>query len=338
MMERRFSRCLVGGTFDRFHSGHIHLLELAASNAEFVEIWVSDEFIAQQKSSIILPLEERLGEVMDWAELNHGERFSTHILRDSLGPAPVREDCDSIICTVETKGNCERINEIREENGLSPLEIIQASHLQDGAGGIVSSTRIRAGIIDRNGGPWFPEPLHSLRMPTELDAMLKEPLGVLYEGPEESPEIAMYKVLDDVSEDAFIVAVGDVCVRTMLEIGVRPDIGVVDGMTKRSELPDEQKVVDDGWSIVLSCTNPAGRLSLEMLNVCRAAVHSDADVLIKVDGEEDLAPIPLHLLIPLNAVVIYGQPGKGVVVRVSDEDVKTRCREILDIFEVVSSE
>lgn len=336
-MERRFSRCLVGGTFDRFHSGHIHLLELAASNAEFIEVWVSDDFIAQQKSQFILPLEERLEELMDWAELNHGTRFSTHILRDSFGPAPVREDCDSIICTIETRGNCERVNEIREENGLSPLEIIQASHLEDGAGGVISSTRIRAGIIDRSGGPWFPELLQDLRMPVEMDATLKEPLGVLYEGPEESPEIAMYKVLEEVSDDAFIVAVGDVCVQTMLDIGVRPDIGIVDGMTKRSELPDSQKVGDGGWSIVLSCINPAGHLSLDLFNACRAAIHSDTDVLIKVEGEEDLAPIPIHLLLPLNAVVLYGQPGKGVVVRVSDEEVKKRCREILDFFEVVSS-
>ena len=174
-------------------------------------------------------------------------------------------------------------------------------------------------------------------MPIEMDTILKEPLGVLYEGPEESPEIAMYKVLDEVSDDAFIVAVGDVCVQTMLEIGVRPDIGIVDGMTKRSELPDKEKVGDDGWSIILSCVNPAGHLSIDLFNACRTAIHSDTDVLIKVDGEEDLAPIPVHLLLPLNAVVLYGQPGKGVVVRVSDEDVKIRCREILDVFEVVSS-
>ncbi len=315
----------------------MHLLELAAGNAEFIEVWVSDDLTAQQKSPFILSLEERLAELMDWVELNHGARFSTHILRDSLGPAPVRDDCDSIICTIETRGNCERINEIREENGLSPLEIIQASHLEDGVGGIISSTRIRAGIIDRSGNPWFPELLQELRMPIEMDTILKEPLGVLYEGPEESPEIAMYKVLDEVSDDAFIVAVGDVCVQTMLEIGVRPDIGIVDGMTKRSELPDKEKVGDDGWSIILSCVNPAGHLSIDLFNACRTAIHSDTDVLIKVDGEEDLAPIPVHLLLPLNAVVLYGQPGKGVVVRVSDEDVKIRCREILDVFEVVSS-
>lgn len=335
-MERKFSRCLVGGTFDRFHAGHKHLLELAAANAEHVEVWVSDDYMSNYKSSLVLPLENRIDELSDWAEINHGNRISVHILRDQLGPAPVREDCDSIVCTLETRENCERINSIRIENGLQPLEIIQAGHLTDGAGGIISSTRIRAGLIDRDGEPWLPEFSDDLAMPKDLDQSLKQPMGVLYEGPEDSPEVAMYKFLEEVSEDAFIVAVGDVCVQTMIELGRRPDIAVIDGQTKRIELPESEQVDISSWSEVITCNNPPGLISASLVSACRKAMHSDSGSVIFVDGEEDLAPIPLHLLLPLNAVLIYGQPRKGIVVRLSDEETKLRCREMLDSFEVVN--
>lgn len=334
-MERRFSRCLVGGTFDRFHAGHKHLLQLAASNAEHVEVWVSDDLMSTSKSPLVLPLEERIEELTDWAELNHGNRINVHILRDQLGPAPVREDCDAIICTIETRENCERINSIRQENGLSPLEIIQAEHLNDGIGGIISSTRIRAGLIDRDGEPWLPESTVSLAMPEHLDESLKQPMGVLYEGPEDSPEVAMYRFLEEVSEDAFIVAVGDVCVQTMVELGRRPNIAVVDGLTKRVELADSDKVDLSSWSEVITCSNPPGTISSSLVSACRKALHCEVDCVISVDGEEDLAPIPLHLLLPLNAVLVYGQPRKGVVVRMSDEEVKSRCRDMIDSFEVI---
>ena len=61
-------------------------------------------------------------------------------------------------------------------------------------------------------------------------------------------------------------------------------------------------------------------------------MHSDVDSVISVDGEEDLAPIPLHLLLALNAVLVYGQPGKGVVVRLSDEEVIQQRERLFDII------
>ena len=54
--------------------------------------------------------------------------------------------------------------------------------------------------------------------------------------------------------------------------------------------------------------------------------------MIKVDGEEDLAPIILHLYLPLNAYVIYGQPNEGIVICISDEKVKLRCKSRYESF------
>ena len=51
------------------------------------------------------------------------------------------------------------------------------------------------------------------------------------------------------------------------------------------------------------------------------------------EGEEALAPILIHLLAPLGTVVLYGQPSAGVVLRVTDESTKARCRALLNTFE-----
>ena len=62
--------------------------------------------------------------------------------------------------------------------------------------------------------------------------------------------------------------------------------------------------------------------------------ESGESSLIKVDGEEDLAPLLLHPLAPIGSAVLYGQPGKGVVIRWCDEDSKKRCRQLIQGFEI----
>jgi uncharacterized protein (UPF0218 family) len=68
--------------------------------------------------------------------------------------------------------------------------------------------------------------------------------------------------------------------------------------------------------------------------VAQAAVLEEP-VIVVVEGEEDLAPLYVHLHVPLHAVVLYGQPNQGVVVQPSNLATKARCRRLLELFEVV---
>lgn len=325
----KLERCLVGGTFDRFHDGHKELLLTALDVAELVEVWITNDVMSTAKSPFLQSFEDRREAILSWAD----ERISTHELEDNWGPAPVRKDCDSIICTPETLSNCQSINEIRLTNGLLPLEIIEVSHTLDETGGIISSTRIRAGLIDRTGKQWLKE---SDRNKTYLfhrglDSELKEPAGELFLGPEQSPEVAMSAAMENIAPGG-IIAVGDVSVETLLEMGVTPDIGLVDGMTKRSELIE--KVDLSSFDILLKADNPAGAITPSLIDSIDAALHNDQTTCIEVDGEEDLAPIIVHLLAPLGTNVIYGQPGKGVVLRITSLAAKEQCRGLLSRFEV----
>ena len=136
-------------------------------------------------------------------------------------------------------------------------------------------------------------------------------------GPEDVPEVAMSAAMENIAPGG-LVAVGDVSVATLLDIGVVPDIALVDGMTKRKELLE--KVDLSGFDILLNASNPAGEITPSLIDSISAALHNDQTTCIEVDGEEDLAPMIIHLLAPLGTNVVYGQPGKGVVLRITDMD------------------
>ena len=327
----KLERCLVGGTFDRFHQGHKSLLNTALEVAEFVEVWITNDEMSAAKSPVLQSFEDRREAIIAWAD----ERITTHELEDSLGPAPNRRDCDSIICTPETLGNCQTINEIRLKNGLIPLEIIEVQHSLDEADGIISSSRIRAGLIDCEGKLWVDDEQkkQTYHFHMGLDEELKKPNGDLFTGPEDSPEVAMTSAMENLAPGS-IIAVGDVCAATLLDMDVVADIAIVDGMTKRVEL--EQKVDLSRFDVILNANNPPGQITPSLFQAVSSALHNDQTTCIEVEGEEDLAPIVIHLLAPIGTNVVYGQPNKGVVLRVTTLESKEQCRSLLSKFEVRS--
>ena len=333
-----FSCCLVGGTFDRFHAGHRLLLDAAQKSAKKIEIHVTSDLMADTKSSFIQPFETRREILLQWAESHAPGRVTIHMLSDVMGPAPVHKEADCIVATPETRGQCESINDIRTSNGLPGLNIIEVAHMQDIEGGIISSSRIRNGHIDTEGHPWVESHYRkqTLLMHPRLDEELKTPMGVLFEGPEDAPEVAMFAALEglDLSTRA-LIAVGDVTVSTLLSMDYVPDIALIDGQTKRTPLATDEQVDVSRFPSQLQAVNSAGQLTPSLLTAIEMACKMETPVLIDVDGEEDLAPLYIHLVAPIGSQIIYGQPGKGLVLQQTTLKTKERCRHLLGFFEVV---
>ena len=328
--------CLVGGTFDCFHVGHQALLE-AAFHCDEVEVWVTSDAIAAQKDPRIKPQSERIDEILDWA----GDRtLNIYNLEDAWGPAPTRSDATHIVCTPETKENCGKINQMRIEGNLEPLEIIEVAYVIAKDGSPISSSRIRQGSIDRQGNLWIRDTdlEQVVHFPSSLDSELKSPMGTLFPGLEDTPEVAIRAAVEAIPAfSPCLIAVGDVTVNALLEIGWVPDVGIVDGLTKRT--PWDGQLDTTSFVGQLSCENPAGQLTPDLLECIDLALdfsfsEKGGPVLLEVEGEEDLAPIMAHLLAPLGTVVLYGQPSEGVVLRITDESTKDRSRELLDKFEI----
>jgi len=334
----KFECCLVGGTFDRFHAGHKLLLSVAISRCKSVEIYVVNDILASKKSNLIQSYEDRTEKILDWLSQKSHHGVKIFKLDDPFGPAPVHKTADAIVATPETTGNCDEINRMRKSSGLAELSILEVPHMIDYSGAIISSTRIRSGAIDADGNPWIEhdKTQQMLKMNSSLDLELKTPMGSLFPGPEDLPEVAMTEALESLSPNhGSIVAVGDVSVATMLDLEIIPDIGIIDGMTKRQELDDSEKVSTVQFQNHLHCNNPPGHISPSMISSIKQALASNQKTLINVEGEEDLAPIIIHCLAPVGTVVIYGQPRVGVVVQITSLLVKERCRNILSLFEVI---
>ena len=330
---------LLGGTFDVFHAGHLALVERGLVECEVLEIWLTSDALAQLKDSRTCSWNERTSDLLDSIGKAAAQRVSLHTLEDEDGPAPIHEVATAILCTPETRAGCARINSMRAANDLPDLAVIEVEHVLAADGEPISSSRIRAGEIDREGLAWIPESARTGRivLTPAVEAELKDPFGQLIPGPEDDPSVAMSQVLAQIEfETGPLIAVGDVTVLALQELDHPADIALIDGRTKRQPWESADAIDASVYDKVLRCQSPAGSLTPSLLEACAQALTAWMDDgsshLIEVDGEEDLAPLFLHSLAPMGAVVLYGQPGKGVVVRRTNEDAKQRCRRLLSGF------
>ena len=331
---------LVGGTFEFFHIGHQKLIDSCLSNCDILEIWVLSDKIARQKDSRISSWKERCELIKQ--ELSHEQysRITFHELLDDFGIAISHEKADKIFCTTETLSTCQLINKKRIENGLIPLSIIIVQHALSEDGEIISSSRIRNGEINRDGKAWirFEDVNSNLYLTKEVESMLKDPFGKLFTGPEENHSIAITNALNFLEDFHLpIIGVGDVTVRALQNVDSPPSIGVIDEKTKRVKWDGYREINQSLYDTVIQCENPPGVLTRSLFESCKQAIFNwtekNETTLILVNGEEDLAPLFLHILAPMKSAIIYGQPTKGVVVRITGLDSKMRCQKILSLCE-----
>ena len=128
-----------------------------------------------------------------------------------------------------------------------------------------------------------------------------------------------------------IITVGDVVTMTLLKHGIEPKIAIVDYRTLRGEV--DFKEVREFGKKVFRVKNPRSTITPELWRAVREAMGMEG-VKIEVDGEEDLAVIPVIFFAPLGANVIYGMPNTGLVrLKVTDEE-KRKVEEIIKEMEV----
>ena len=162
-----------------------------------------------------------------------------------------------------------------------------------------------------------------LVLPGEHRQLFKEPFGELHRNIDDVlPVIAGHT----------IYAVGDVVTHNLHRKGIRPAIAVVDGKTMRS--PCSRPLECTGER--LQVDNPAGTITEELVQALEYAV-AHPPVTIVVNGEEDLAVIPLVIAADDGAILLYGQPHRGVVLRRIDAESKAAARRLLEHFIRVSS-
>ncbi len=118
-----------------------------------------------------------------------------------------------------------------------------------------------------------------------------------------------------------VAAVGDMTAFYLLESGMQPDLIIVDHKTKRMQTTEhiKQTLIRDRYKTV-EVVNPPATLTKDLMDAISSSLSGSQKTKIVVDGEEDLATLPVIMYAPLGSVVVYGQPNEGsVIVNVTPE-------------------
>jgi pantetheine-phosphate adenylyltransferase len=154
-MPRKSRTVGVGGTFDELHKGHRALLVKAFEVGDHVVIGMStDEFVRTMgKPHLTASYRQRLRDLKNFLG-EHGllQRAEIIPIGDAYGGVLLSNGpIEALIVSRETEPTAVKINEKRQEIGLTPLQIIVIDMIPSENHSPISTTRIRRGEIDREG-------------------------------------------------------------------------------------------------------------------------------------------------------------------------------------------
>lgn len=154
-MRKKYRKVVVGGTFDRLHLGHKALLRKAFEVGEIVYVGLTaDEMIRNKPyAEKILPYELRLKDLIKFFEVNEYKNYRVIKINSAIGFANKIKSLEAIVVSEETYKGALFVNRAREEKGLKPLEIVVIPIIRAQIGKKISSSLIRAGLIDPFGRP-----------------------------------------------------------------------------------------------------------------------------------------------------------------------------------------
>lgn len=148
MTFKKYNKVAVGGTFDKFHQGHRLLINKAFQIGDHVLIGVTSDEFGGMKGEIE-PCNVRMSNLN--SVLKNRSNYILSKLEESYGVTVDDESIDAIVVSPETEPTAFKINQIRREKGMKPLDIVTISMVLADDGKPISSTRIRRGEIDQVG-------------------------------------------------------------------------------------------------------------------------------------------------------------------------------------------
>ncbi len=165
----------------------------------------------------------------------------------------------------------------------------------------------------------------SVKLPDSIRDQLKIPLGTLL--PESQADKTNIK--KHLSENPYIITVGDRTTEKMIEFDLIPSLQIIDGQEKR-EKREPPKLAN---ATELTVDNPAAEITPQSIDFIKKALAMKPPVRLNVHGEEDLLVLPVCIYAPNNAVVLYGQPNEGLVIVKITPDIKSKIQRLLDLME-----
>jgi len=152
--SRPFNEVAIGGTFDVLHRGHKILLRTAFRAGDRVLIGLSRNGFVRRlvKNHRVDPYPKRKRELVSFLKKERLlDRAKIIPLDDPYGPTINDSTVRALVVSRMTKKMADKINTIRRRRGLKPLPVVSIGMVVAEDFEPISSTRIRAGEIDREG-------------------------------------------------------------------------------------------------------------------------------------------------------------------------------------------
>jgi pantetheine-phosphate adenylyltransferase len=335
----------IGGTFERLHSGHRFFLSRAFELSDRVIIGLTSDDFVQKKFQIpnskfqiqVRPYQERERELREFLGENGWlERIEIVPIEDVYGPALIRRDIEAIFVTRHSRPGAENINARRNAADMTPLEIIEVNLQAAQDHKTISSTRIRMGEIDRWGHVLSKLDIYGKQISPSLRKKLKDPQGELIRGTKENLQLVVPHLKEIITtvQPTIIITIGDEVTKLANDLQLAQVLSIIDFKVERQSKYKTFQELGFGFSdgdapsdfTIQTVRNTAGIISKRLVMAIRRAIKMHFTQgkrhIIKVIGEDDLAGIPAILLAPLGSIVLYGQPGEGIVVVIIDEEKK----------------
>lgn len=323
MTQKPYQLVGVGGTFDHFHAGHERLLRFAAALGDKLSIGVTTNSFAADKAIpwALQSFSQRKKAVEQFCQENQiaAKCFE---LNSVEGPTLGKTDIAALAVTTETERGGVWINQQRQTNGFAPLPLYVCELALAHDNQPIHSVRIRKGEIDRNGMVYqnlFKSPI---TITDHQRQSLAKPQGAIVKEPSK-------RALTLHQQGAPIILVGDSTIDRFKAEGWPYNLGIFDLKVERKPATGFTKTIKPTFVT----DNPASTIQPELVQRI-ATVLKSADttkpLYVHVNGEEDLAAVPVVLLAPLGSTVYYGQPSVGLVEVQVTELLKQR---LLALFE-----
>ncbi len=335
-----FRNVVVGGTFDHFHLGHKVLLDKAFEVGKKVVIGIATGEIYKNKflSETIEPFKIRKESVEKYIKkyLIDGRMVDIISFSHFTGGVDKSKDIEAIVVSKITYPNALKINRLRDKNKLPLLRIIIIDDILAQDGKLISSERIRAGEIDRNGDNYQLSIINNqnkeLIMPESLRPRLQKPLGKIYQT---TRQIIVGANLDSPKKPIMIIAVGDIIVNSLLNNRIDPDVKIIDFRSRREPIKTDAFIKDSLYKDCLYLNNP-GTINLKTAEIIKEkiklALYKKVKSWIVINGEEDLLALPAILFAPLKSLVLYGHWQLGIIAVEVTEASKNMAFKIISKF------
>ena len=310
-----------------FHAGHKAFLKDALASSEKVLLGITDDgYIQNRKNGLgIEDFQTRKFAVEQFLSSIHAsDRVKIVGISSAYDPyLETSTDYQAIIVTEQTENVAAEINVKRQQNNIPQLGIVISSMKKAQDGGLISSTRIRNGEINRDGRLYLNPQWQNkkLILPEKLRVQLQKPWG---------------EVLDEIPQDingTKTVVVGDATAQKFNQKNIGQFLSIVDFLIHRERKFNQLTELGFDRQNIQKVNNPPKMVTPELFLVVQSVFNSRQRTVILIDGEDDLAVLPVLLIAPLGFNIFYGQPNEGLVRILVTEENKEKVYQLTESFD-----